>query len=155
MVINRLNHQYFGTANLQKLTSNTPLILPRTVLWFNLRWVDSIIMQLIMAMQRFNLKFIPCNIALNLLQTCIKLQLNILMMMKWTNSLDYYTQSMMTIFCMLTPICVRLEYWYLLTQKFIQSQLCCFLKMEDTMPKLKVKYDIFYAYTKTSKYEAG
>ena len=109
MVKNQLTHQESGIAKLQKLTSNTSHILPKTVLWFKLSWVDLIIMEFIMVMLKFTLHSYHLNIYLNLLHIQTPTQFNQLMMMECTISCSSSTNNMMIIFWMLTSIWFRLD----------------------------------------------
>ena len=68
MVMNQLIRKDSGTANFQKINSNIGLILPKPVLWFQLYWVDLIIVPLIMMVFRFNLQLFHLNITINLFQ---------------------------------------------------------------------------------------
>ena len=129
MVMNQMNHQNSGTSNLHNIISNPVPLLPKPTLWFQLSWGDLIIMSLIMVMFRFPLQSLQLSLTLNQFQIHTPLQLNQLMMMKWIISWNYYTQNMMKIFWMLISRCFNLEWLLPLLQNFIQSLLCCFIKM--------------------------
>ena len=131
MVMNQLSHQESGTANLQKFTSNPRPLLPKPILLFQLSWGDLIIMKLIMVMLVFTFHSIHLNIPMNLFRIWTPLQLNQLMMLKWNNSCNHSTQSMMIIFWMLTSRCFNIDRWFLIIKIYIQSLLCCLINMEE------------------------
>ena len=128
VVMIKIIHQESGSANLQKLTLNPVPLQPKPVLWFQLSWRDLIIMPFIMVIFRFTLNSFHFNITLNLYQIQKPLESNQLLMIEWTISWNYSTQNTMMIFCMLTSVCFRIDYWSPLLQSFIQSLLCCFIK---------------------------
>ena len=68
MMMNQLIHQDSGTANLQQLTSNPVPLLPTSDLWFQLSWVDLIIMTLIMVILKFTLQIFQFNLTMNQFQ---------------------------------------------------------------------------------------
>ena len=68
-MMNQLSHQESGTYNLQKLTSNTGTLLPTPALWFQVSWVDFIIMPLKIVMLRFTLHIFQFNLTLNLFRS--------------------------------------------------------------------------------------
>ena len=131
MVMKQKNHQYNGTVNLRRITSNPGPLLPEPTLWFQLSWVDLIIMPLIIVMLSFTLHIFQMILTLNQFHIHTPLQLNQLMMMKWIISWNSSTQNMMMIFYMLTSICFKLDWWSPLLEHFVQYPLCCFINMEE------------------------
>ena len=138
MVNNQINHQESGTANLQKLTSNSGPLLPKPVLWFHLTWLYLIVVTFIILMLSFTLHIFQLNLTLTMLQIRKPLQSNQLMMMKWTIAWNYSNQNIMKIFCMLTSRWFSLDWLSLLLKNFIQSILCCFINMEEQIFQSKI-----------------
>ena len=143
MVNNQIIHQESWTYNVHHLTSNPGLLLPKSVLWFQLSWGDLITIPLIMVMLRFTLKIFHLNLTLNLFQIQTPIGSNQLMMMKWTISCISSIQNMMMIFWMMTSIFFKLDWWSPLLQNFIQSLMCCFINMEDQMFLLQISCHTF------------
>ena len=129
MVNNQMNHQESGISNLQNITSNPEPLIPTPALCFQLSCEELIIMPFIMMMLWFTLHSFQLNITMNQFQIQTPLQLNQLMMMKWTISCNSSTQNTMMIFWILKFICFRLDWWLPLLQNFIQSLLFCFINM--------------------------
>ena len=111
VVMNQMNHKESRTANPQQLTSNTGPLLPKPTLWFKISWGDLTIMPLIMVMLKFPLQSFQSSLTLNQFQIQTPLRLNQLMIMKWIISFNSSIQNIMEIFCMLTSICFKLEWW--------------------------------------------
>ena len=100
-------------------------------------------MQLIMVILRFTLQSIHLNIPLNLFQIRTSVWLNKLTMMKYTNSWNSSTQSMIMIIWILTSRWFSIEYWLLPLQNFIQPLLCYFINMEEQMLLSQIAYHTF------------
>ena len=133
MLMNQMNHQDSGSANLQKLNSNPWPLLLTLSLWFQLSWGDLIIMPLIMMMLNITLHTFQLNFTINKFQIHTALQLNQFMMMKCIISWNSSIQNMMKIFWMLTSIFFKLDCWLPLLQNSIYSILFCFINMEEKM----------------------
>ena len=102
-----------------------------------------------MVMLRFTLQSFQLNLNLNLFQIQTPLQLNQLMIMKWTIYWNYFIKNTMKIFWVLTSICFRLDCWSPLLQNCIQSILCCFINMEEQMLHSQVSYHTFLCFSQT------
>ena len=109
MVKNQMKHKYSGTANLQHLTSNPGIILPKPTLWFQISWGDLIIMPLIIVMLKLPLQIFQLILTLNQFQIQTTLQLNQLMTMKWIIFWNSSIKNTMKILCMLTTRYFKLD----------------------------------------------
>ena len=109
MLSKKMIHQEIVTANLQQFTSDPGLLLPKSVLWFQLSYGDLIIMTLIMVMFRFTLWSIHLNLPLNFFHIRTQLRSTQLMTIKWVNSWDSSTQMIVMVFLILTSRCVRID----------------------------------------------
>ena len=143
MVINQMNHQESVASNLQQLTSNPLPLHPTPALWYQLSWGEIIIMPLIIVVLKSHFRIFWLNLTLNQFQVQTPLRLNQLIMIKWIISWNSSIQNMMHIFWMLTSIIFNLEWWLLVLQNSIQSQLCCLINMEEQMLQLQIACHTF------------
>ena len=92
---------------------------------------------------RFILYSFRFNITLNLFRIHAPLRSNQFMIIECTIFRNSSTHDMMMIFLMLTSRCFRLDWWLPLLQKFIQSLLCSFIKMEELMLQSQIACHTF------------
>ena len=66
--------------------------------------------------------------------------------MKWTISYHYLIQNMMMMIWVVTYRCFGSDWWMILTQNSIQSQLCCFVNTEDNILELPIYCKSLYVF---------
>ena len=145
----QMNHQESGTANLHQINSNTRPILQKSALWFQISQGELIIMPLIILMLKSPPQSFQLNSTLNPSQIQTPLRLNQLMMMKWTICWNSSINKTMNIFWMLTSIWFKLDWLTPLLQNFIQSLLCCFIKMDEKVLQSKIACHNFIGLSQT------
>ena len=102
-----------------------------------------------MVMLRFILQSLQLNPTLNLFHMQTPIQLNKLMMMKWTISRNFYPKNMMMIFWMLDSRLFRIDYWLPLYLIFHTVYTVLFHKYVGANVEVKNSMSYFYMFVPT------